>query len=176
MISSDLGIAESAPEPGRLSMREERSSPFPKSRKDRHKYILGRSCGGLDSATADCTGSPGQNVRELSGRASHLRGERGLVKRTNAMLVVESEECNMQHSRVRDPSKTIRTSQRSMLGSCAQLSQSTDSAECTSWKWGDNSGISSIPSETKDDSSGRTFGRERVATNIDGSGLQTFKI
>jgi hypothetical protein len=169
-ISSDLGIAESAPEPGRFSMPEERSSPFPKSRKDRHKYIF-RTCDGLDSATADCTGSPGQNTRELSGWAPHLRGERGLVKRTNAMLVVESGECTMLYSRVRNPSKAIRTSQRSMLDSCAQLSQSTDSAECTSWKWGDNSGTSSIPSETKDDSSGRTFGCERVATRIEDSGL-----
>lgn len=66
-ISSDLGIAESAPDPGRVSMPEGRASPFPKSRKDRHKYIFGRTCGGLDSATGDCTGSPGQNIRELSG-------------------------------------------------------------------------------------------------------------
>jgi hypothetical protein len=66
-ISSDLGIAESPPELGRFSMPEVRSSPFPKSRKDTHKYIFGRICGGLDSATADCTGSPGQNIRELSG-------------------------------------------------------------------------------------------------------------
>jgi hypothetical protein len=93
------------------------------------------------------------------------------VKRTNAMLAVESGKCNMQYSRVRDPSKAIRTSQRSMLDSCAQLSQSMDSAEYTSWKWGDNSGTSSIPSEAKDDSSGRTFGRERVATRIEDSGL-----
>lgn len=94
-----------------------------------------------------------------------------MVKRTNAMLVVESRERKLQYSRVRNPSKAIRTSQRSMLDSCAQLSQSTDSAECTSWKWGDNSGTSSIPNETNDDSSGRTFGRERVATRIEGSGL-----
>src|SRR6266567_1426151 len=69
-ISSDLGIAESVPEPGRFSLLEVRSSPFPKSRKDRHKYIFGKTCGGLDSATADCTGSPGQKIRELSGWAS----------------------------------------------------------------------------------------------------------
>ena len=74
-----------------------------------------------------------------------------------------------KYLRVRDPSKAIRTSQRSMLDSCAQLSQSTDSAECTSWKCGDNSGTSSIPNELKDGSSGRTFGRERVATRIEGS-------
>src|SRR5258708_393536 len=86
-ISSDFGVAESDPEPRRFSMPKERSSPFPKSRKDRHKYIFGRTCCGLDSAMVDCRGSPGQNMRELSGCASHLRGERGLVKRTKAKLV-----------------------------------------------------------------------------------------
>lgn len=77
----------------------------------------------------------------------------------------------MQYSRVRNPSKPKRTSQRSILDSCAQLSQSTVSADCTSWKRGVNSGTSSIPSETKDDSRGRAFGRERVATRIADSGF-----
>lgn len=40
----------------------------------------------LDSAvTADC-GSPGQNNIELSGCASHLRGGRGLVDRSGAVV------------------------------------------------------------------------------------------
>ena len=66
-ISSDFGIAESTPEPRRFSTPEERSSHFPKSRKDRHKYIFGTTCAGLGSATVGCRGSPGQNIRELSG-------------------------------------------------------------------------------------------------------------
>jgi len=77
----------------------------------------------------------------------------------------------MQDLRGRAPSKSKRTSQSSMLDSCAQLSQSTDSTKCTSWKEGDSSGTSSSPSETKDDSRGRALGRERVATRIADSGL-----
>jgi hypothetical protein len=65
-ISSDLGIEESAPEERRFSAPGP-SSHFPKSRKDRHKYIFGRTCAELGSAPVDCRGSPGQNIRELSG-------------------------------------------------------------------------------------------------------------
>lgn len=66
-ISSDLGIAESAPEARRFSTPEGRSSHFPKSRKDRHMYIFDTTCAELGSATVGCRGSPGQNMRELSG-------------------------------------------------------------------------------------------------------------
>lgn len=52
-------------------------------------YIFDTTCAELGSATVGCRGSPGQNMRELSGWASHLRGERGVVKSTNAMLVFE---------------------------------------------------------------------------------------
>jgi hypothetical protein len=164
-ISSDLGVVESAPEPMRFSIPDARSSPFPRSRSDKHKYIFGIGGTGFDSGKTCCSGSPGQNMKELSGCASHLRGVRGLAKRTNAMSVFWKEEC-IGRSRVRMPSKPKRTSQSSTLDSCAQLSQSTDSTKCTSWKWGDNSGTSSSPSETKDDSRGSGFGRERVATRI----------
>jgi hypothetical protein len=86
-VSSDFGIA---PEQGRFSTPEERSSHLPKSRKDRHKYIFDRTCAEPGSATVGCGGSPGQNVRELSGWASHLSGGEGIVERTNAILVFES--------------------------------------------------------------------------------------
>ena len=130
-ISSDLGIVESAPEERRFSIPEAWSSHLPRSKNDRHKYIFKMGTE-LDSATVDCGGSPGQNMMELSGRASHLRGVRGVGKRTNAILVTESVEYITQYSRVREPSKSKRTSQSSTLDSCAQFSQSTDSTKCTS--------------------------------------------
>ena len=130
--SLDFGLVESIRVRVGFPVPWAKSSYRPKLRRDKHKYIFGVTGPELDSAVAAYCGSPGQKTIELSGCASHLRGGRGLVDRSSAVVSeFEGKIASPQNLHVLSPSNPRRTSHSSTLDAWTQLSQSAYSARWT---------------------------------------------